>query len=254
MFWFMTRDTFMGLHDYLPVDPHQILRDKKMLIQRRVKWSEVLDGSLAKNTASVSHRWLKQDHFDDKGSKIRKLKAILRNMPDIEFIWLDFLCAPQGCIERTEEEYAEFKYIIKNIIPFVYLGTRVIVLYDREYNQRFWPLMETWSAMQMPTPNGLTPATPELLRVCFFGMYSMEGEDKSIHHMLMANFHNKWAQEVADILIEDDIKVTNQSDKAGCLKVVVSLDDKVRSKFQLSERQQKNYIEDAANDTDNISL
>ena len=78
---------------------------------------------------------------------------------------------------RTKEEDAEFREILKHVLPFIYLGCSVFILWERVYNQRFWPLVECWMATKMPTPSGLQPASGQRMRARVHGILSASGDD-----------------------------------------------------------------------------
>jgi len=229
-FWFVPAAVFLGLPDDRPMPCHQTLRDRGVLVRRSLAWEDIASGRVAENTAAVSHRWKEHRHPDPDMGKLRKLKIVLRSSANIEFLWIDWMCAPQKFRDdgslggRTAEESQEFDDILKSILPCLFLAAQVIILWDRQYNSRFWPNVESWTAMQMPTPRGLVPAPAKRLRARFFGIASADGQDKHVKQLMMASWHNKTANEAVGVLAADDILVTNAKDKTIGLNVVASLD------------------------------
>jgi len=120
---------------------------------------------------------------------------------------------------------------LENILPFIFLGCRVIVMYERIYNQRFWPNVECWIATKMPTKDGLMPATDDRLRIQVYGIRSAKGKDESSRSFLLSAWHKTTAEEAIESLSEEDILVTNLKDKEVNLKVVASLDQQMRRTY-----------------------
>ena len=142
----------------------------------------------------------------------------------------NFLCAPQrhgGC--RTDALHNVFSLLLENVMPFIFLGCTVIVLYERIYNQRFWPNVECWIATKMPSKEGLVPATEPHLRIRVLGIRSARANDSANRAFLLDTWHSASTLDVIKSLSADDILVTNQKDKEINLKVVASLDSQIRN-------------------------
>jgi len=95
-FWFIPVAAFMALPDDQPLPPQQELRDRGLLVKRSISMKDVVNGSVATDTAAVSHRWDTPSHPDPECFKIKKLKSVLGEMPLIKFLWMDFICALSG--------------------------------------------------------------------------------------------------------------------------------------------------------------
>merc|ERR1712194_982368 len=165
-FWFFPASKFMRIPLGKELPSYHTLRNNGDLVKWKMNFDDVLSGKYISDTAAVSHRWGAEGHFDPDGSKMLKLQIMLQNNPSIEYVWIDWLCAPQlrgG--RRTDAEEVEFRLILENVLPFIFLGCTVFILYDRIYNQRFWPNVECWIATKMPTEAGLVPASEERLRI-----------------------------------------------------------------------------------------
>jgi hypothetical protein len=234
-FWFIPSDVIMHMPADKPLPRHQDLRDMGFLVKRNMNIDDVFAGKFAVDTAAVSHRWPVPDHFDPDCTKLRKLQDILTYNPSVKYLWIDWVCAPQwhggG---RSDDEDKEFRQILENILPFVFLGCRVFVLFERVYNQRFWPNVESWIATKMATEDGLVPASKDRLRVHVHGVHSASGKDKASHEYVLDTWHAADAQKAIEKLSEDDILVTNAKDKQINLRVVASLDDLIRRRHTLS--------------------
>jgi len=137
-FWFIPVDEVMRRQAGSPLPRHQECRDSGMLVKKHMTLDGVLSGQFAGEMAAVSNRWPVPEHFDPECVKMRKLQEVLENNPSIKFLWIDWVCAPQwhggG---RTDEEEQEFRMSLENLLPFIFLGCKVIVLYERIYNRRF---------------------------------------------------------------------------------------------------------------------
>jgi len=247
-FWFMPVAAFMALPDDQPLPPQQELRDRGLLVKRSISMKDVVNGSMATDTAAVSHRWDTPSHPDPECFKIKKLKSVLGEMPLIKFLWMDFICAPQWLDgRRTPEEEAEFRNILVNILPYMYLGATVLVLYERIYGQRFWPCVETWVSTKTPTKNGLEPSPQSRQRTHFFGMLSMEGRDQEVTTFMLSIWRKMSTQQAVDTLGKADILVTNEKDKEVNLRVVGELDQMIQMLFE-------GLDEDVAFDTEMVQL
>lgn len=236
-FWFIPVHEVMRMPADRPLPRHQDCRDRGILVKRRMDIDGVFSGQFSCDTAAVSHRWTKPEHFDPDCTKLRKLQEILKDFPSIQFLWIDWVCAPQwhggG---RTDEEEAEFRTILENILPFVFLGCRVIVLYERIYNQRFWPNVECWISTKMPTDHGLVPASEDRLRVQVYGIHSATGKDRANRAQVLEYWHALDTHEAIAALSYNDILVTNEKDKEIHMKVLASLDDEIRKKRRAKSR------------------
>jgi len=234
-FWFMSADEIMRMPADSPLPRHQELRDMGLLTKREMNIDDVISGRFADDTAAVSHRWPVPHHFDPDCTKLRTLQEIVMKTPSIKYFWIDWVCAPQkhggG---RSDEEEVEFHLILENILPFIFLGCRVIVLYERVYAQRFWPNVECWMATKMATQDGLVPATSDRLRVHVHGLHSRRGKDQLNTADVLGMWHEASAQEAIAALSQDDILVTNAKDKEINLKVVGSLDGMIQRRYTFS--------------------
>jgi len=130
-------------------------------------------------------------------------------------------------------------------LPFIFLGCRVIIMYERIYNQRFWPNVECWIATKMPTKDGLVPATDDRLRIQVHGIRSANGKDVGSRSFLLAAWHSRSAWDAIATLSKDDILVTNLKDKEVNLKVVASLDSQIRRIY--ASKHTKNETTDEPN-------
>merc|ERR1719198_2081039 len=77
---------------------------------------------------------------------MQALSMYLTQNLQIEKVWLDYGCVPQG--KRTAEEQALFNRTLP-IINLLYLGTKVLRIVGKSYFVRFWPQFECYLSKQM---------------------------------------------------------------------------------------------------------
>jgi hypothetical protein len=83
----------------------------------------------------VDSRWETEAEPDPLGVQRHAICELLRQRPNIRYVWYDYACMPQG--ERTEEERAEFNEMLSQC-NLLYLGCTVFALPDLSYQSRFW--------------------------------------------------------------------------------------------------------------------
>ena len=91
-------------------------------------------------------RWESRDNPDVTGDQLRAMRSFLEENERFKFVWFDFCCLPQRTRTFLEEWY--FKIALKNV-NLLYLHAHVLVIYDRDYNRRFWCLYETFLGCRM---------------------------------------------------------------------------------------------------------
>jgi len=85
---------------------------------------DVMKKTHARTVLTVSYPWFaRESPFDPKGRKMQLLKHFLMRNEEIEEVWLDYACVPQG--ERSPEEQQLFDRTLP-YINLLYLGTRVL--------------------------------------------------------------------------------------------------------------------------------
>jgi hypothetical protein len=234
-FWFITREAFLQLPDDECLPRHQTLRAQGKLVRKFITMEDVVSGRVAKDTGAISHRWLKPFHVDPDRLKLQKIKGILLDNPTILFIWMDWVSLPQkhrddGTIDRrSPREQMEFEVGLQNVLPYIYLGCQVILLWDADYNRRFWPCVEAWTSMRTVTHRGCVPSSSRDIRAKVYGIGGSEGNDDAATCYMFGTWLHKTAKEAVSALENDEYFVTNTKDKATCLQIVEGLDEKVRT-------------------------
>ena len=92
---------------------------------------------------------------------------------------------------------------------------------DSTYFSRFWTLFEAWLSMQSVTSEGLRPFSEEGGRstiVCIHTATMKHDGDK-----LKDTWKTKTPEEAHAVLSQNDIQVTNKSDKEGQLPKLLKL-------------------------------
>ena len=174
---------------------------------------------------AVSHRWEKPKEPDPEGLQHLELCKYLQRHTDIELVWYDFWCMPQGG-DRSAEEKADFKLMLMNV-NLLYLGSSVLVLQELSYLSRFWTQFEAWLSMQLASPEGLAPAPLGSGRrrcevVTYLNATPVMGRE------LVQMWSDKSVEEARKLLSRNDVTVTNQSDKDGQLEKLSTLSESVR--------------------------
>ena len=122
---------------------HQALKKQELLKEMTIHLHEVVDGSLRGKFAFFSHKWDGKGYpFDSKGKKLRQMRCALLADPAIQFVFVDWIALPQGV--RTPEETQYFRDTLEVMLPNLVLGASVIVIWDPDFNRRFWPSIEVW--------------------------------------------------------------------------------------------------------------
>ena len=162
---------------------------------------------------------------------------------------------PQG--ERTPAEKVNFQHMLSNI-NLLYLGCHVLVLLDLSYLSRFWVCsaesktsklspppyansshlvltrlvgqtqFEAWTSMQTTTEGGLKscPSVDDKSNRCT--IVPIYNANTVIAGYLRTMWANKTPNEAYDILKQEDVTVTNQSDKDNQLPKIQKLAEEVR--------------------------
>ena len=119
-----------GLSPDQPLPECRKLLDAGVLITMLATEEDMLLGDVFDKVLIISHRWESKTHPDPKCTKLRKLQDYLTSeRPDIEYIWLDYCCLPQG--KKTEQEKEFFNYCLYSV-NLLYLQGRVLVFVDKE--------------------------------------------------------------------------------------------------------------------------
>ncbi|CAK0899097.1 unnamed protein product, partial [Prorocentrum cordatum] len=149
---------------------------------------------------------------------------------EVKYLWLDWPCMWQankeGQREITVDEKAEFDLMLSEV-NMLYLGCRVVILLDMTYLSRFWTLYEAWLSQMKPTSTGLKPALISDASRC--DVVPIMGANDAFRSALLSTIANQMpsASLAAKYLRNDDISVTNASDKEKQLDRVSGLDYRV---------------------------
>lgn len=143
-------------------------------------------------------------------------------------------CMPQKTESRrlTKEEEKGFKLMLGNM-NLLYLAMRVMILYDRDYNTRFWCLAESYLAMQMASDVGLEPAW---VNGQLYNNRCVVRDTSSEQNLGFDTLAAQWlkvkgltlAKALGQITKDPSVKVTNQGDKDILQMKLLAFEEKVK--------------------------
>ena len=133
------------------------------IVQKLISLDNVLGGTYVRDVCTLSYRWCTAEDPDPDGEQLALAREYVRKHPDIKFVFIDYLCLPQG--ERNSKEKIDFFTQLPNMY-LLYLGTSVLVcVVNREYMERFWTQLEAWYSLRQGKKEGLV-STPKEKRRC----------------------------------------------------------------------------------------
>ena len=181
----------------------------KMLVPFTISFAEACAGIHVKKVLTISHRWMDPKLADVDGTQLTAIRKHLKEKgEDIEYIWMDFSCMPQG-EEKTAAQIADFRRMISQV-NLLYLGTSVLILLDLSYLSRFWTQFEAWLSMQQATTGKLCRASGEERRETIVTIYNGTATAKKL---LEEQWSDVTPEQAMVVLATPDVTVTNQSDK-----------------------------------------
>ena len=225
------------------------------LEEKTITWPEVVTGKHVKEIMAVSHRWMTSFDPDPDGEQLQAIQDFLRDDPygkQVKLLWIDAQCMPQDERKteekddakkpdtRSPEELKSFERMLHSV-NMLYLGTRVLILFDLSYLSRFWPLFEAWLSMQLMTVDGLEPALNRVrendsrwYRHHVRSIYAAKDRNSDWTKGLRNMYYDKEPQQVKDMLKAKDVTVTNESDKEKQLPKIMMLNSKVQEAWQIA--------------------
>ena len=135
-FYFVPREKFLSMGRLLTWNTL-----KSALVPENWSWQDVLapsEDALARHVV-ISHRWVTQNSADPSGTQCEVIKKYLEDHPDVEKVWADVCCLPQGRRSNAEEAY--FRSTLKSV-NILYVGFAVCFLLDASVVSRFWCVLE----------------------------------------------------------------------------------------------------------------
>ena len=104
----------------------------------------------------------------------------------------------------------------------------MVILYDNQYNGRFWPCVECWSSFQVATPNGLESEKEDYrLRAAFVCVAASEGTEAQAQSFMEKQWRHVTSEQAVSRLLGPDLLVTNKKDKEVQVHVLKSLNKQV---------------------------
>jgi len=177
-YFFLPRDELLKLPgDRMPV--FQKLASEGKLKKVTMSVEQLLERIYLGEYACISHRWTNKHHPDPKAEQLREIQEYAKQHPELTYYWADYWSMPQEWfheshmvkyvgqgrqvdtkkdedgqyvkIEKNEIEKQYFKKTLESI-NFLYLGTEVLILLDKDYLHRFWCLLEAYLALHELDP------------------------------------------------------------------------------------------------------
>lgn len=174
----------------------------------------------------MSYVWLTREHPDPKGVQADALRCWLRQHQDIEYVWIDWCCLPQGA--RNDEEVRKFEAGLFSV-NLIYLSCTVLKIVNYQYMSRFWPQFEAWLSCQIVKPGeGFEPDVDETRSFTTFSgdlaqnPRAAEGIKEGMKRWMCASF-----EAARNHLSQDEVSVTNLSDKKKQFDRVKALLDNI---------------------------
>ena len=189
---------------------------------------ELLQGGGAfEHILVISHRWEDPSHPDPACTKLNELQEVLSEREDIKSVWWDYPCLPQG--EKTEEERAFFDAALRNI-NLLYLHGNVVVFLDKMYGCRFWPGYEFFLCTHRATPEGLVSKSMDEVRrrVTIIEIGASAFTNGKDTEAILATWLSRDTAMAIQILSQDDMDVTNKTDKEILLKILKAFEERVK--------------------------
>lgn len=212
VFYFLSAERLRSHTGPLPKF-QELEREGGWLRKKTISIHDVMTQTYAKSVLTVSHTWCaKGNAFDpaDADNKMQALSTYLADNMEIEEVWLDYGCVPQG--ERTPEEQSLFESTLP-VINLLYLGTKVLRIVGKEYFQRFWPQFESYLSRQSLHKYGFKSEQSDRCCTVF-----IEGQADDLTTASRIAFFDTCTYEAAVAkLSKNDVKVTNETDKTTCL-------------------------------------
>jgi len=238
-FYFLRRDVVLEMPSGTAMPRFQTLMQAGHLEKKSINVLNAFRGAYRGSFLIVSHRWMSTANPDPEGQQMDEVRKHVSEHPEIEWVWIDYPCMPQvlksddGSVakERTVAEQQYFNKAIKHI-NILYLTLHVLILLDRNYNSRFWCLLEAILALHVCDENGLAhlPADPARQHHTIICMFAAQGTNAATS--LEDEFGGLDYVEALDKLLQPDIYVTNKGDKAQQIERLQKLVDLVRGHWQ----------------------
>jgi len=117
--WYMvSRKHIRSCDSEKPFEEFRTMYEQGSLTCLNLNEEQILSGGLDKYWI-LSHRWIDPTHPDPDCHKLKKLKEMLREHPDIEGVWLDYPCLPQGSKQGGRDKDAAekdfFSFSLNNV-------------------------------------------------------------------------------------------------------------------------------------------
>ena len=141
-FWFVRADRLRAFTGLTPPKLQELRRNHpEWLEQRTISFVDGCKSIYQGSILVISHCWEAPEEPDKMGAQFAAVKQHLSAHPEVELVWFDFWCMPQGR-EKPHAEDAELEVMLPNI-NLLYLFCDVLILLDVSYMSRFWASART---------------------------------------------------------------------------------------------------------------
>ena len=128
---------------------------------------------------------------------------------------------PQG--QRSDEEQADFDHMLQHV-NLLFLGMFALVVCDMTYATRFWTQFEFWTMMQTASSSGVVGVAADAVQ-SRYSIRCVGNAPPTFEGILLSMWQGKTIKEAHDILMSNDVLVTNQKDKDVQLKKLEQMNE-----------------------------
>ena len=151
-FWFVSAAQLLeSTEKSLPSFVELKRRGHGFLSRHTITRDGAFRGSYSRRYVAVSHRWFARDSPDKDGQQLNKIKAYLRAHPEVQWVWYDYWCMPQG--NRSPAQHVSFDYMLQHV-NYLYPAARSW-FYSTSLSVSLRTQFEAWLSFQVPSPQGL---------------------------------------------------------------------------------------------------
>lgn len=233
MIFFMRTRDFLNLPDDESYPRFDVAWERGLLFGHIMHLSCLLNGVYKEQGfCCVSHKWKDMAYPDPDREQLHELKVFLQdsNNANIMWIWIDYCCLPQDIRsssgevvqKRAPEDVGYFKSTL-SLSNLLYAGLWVVILYDSDYNRRFWCRLESYLATHVFGDDGLISslADPHHIILCMGS--TCQTREASIQYLQESL--NIDLDGMINHLRGSDLQVTNEQDREQMLHRIAHMTD-----------------------------
>ena len=207
---------------------------KLLMVDRKAALAGVLrgKGEGSFTVLAISYPWQGFGDPDSTGERAAAVAKFLREHPEIEYVWWDYLCVPQNTnmpdwegnppknpypttYKKNDFEKLYFQTMInRGAVNLVYLGAFVLTVANALYLHRFWTQFEYMLSTRAVTKKGFRASYSRSFVTCIQSLADSTVEQEEA---LRAKWLKLTTADAVKILSMNDVTVTNPSDKRTLL-------------------------------------